>query len=68
MTTETIPVKRTPRDAESITKGALALPLQEKVELIQALQKSVDEEVSELKASAERASKIASVLAPAAAR
>lgn len=61
-TEKTTPAKRVPRDSESITKGALSLPLQERVDLVKELQASIATEVSELKASADRAASIASVL------
>lgn len=59
---------RTPRSADAITAGALSLPLQERVDMISALQTSVDKEVADLQAQAATAAKIASVLAPAATR
>jgi len=50
---------RTPKNAESITKGALALPLQERVDLRHALDDSITEEVQTIKAAAAQAEKIA---------
>jgi len=50
---------RTPKNAESITKGALALPLQERVDLVETLRVSIDMEVEGLKAAADQAEKIA---------
>jgi hypothetical protein len=58
MTTETKKT-RTPKNADSITKGALALPLQERVDLVEALRISIDLEVEGLKAAADQAEKIA---------
>ena len=58
MTTETKKT-RTPKNAESITKGALALPLQERVDLVETLQQSIQAEVDGLKAAAAQAEKIA---------
>ena len=58
MTTETKKT-RTPKNAESITKGALALPLQERVDLMEALGTSIQAEVDGLKAAAAQAEKIA---------
>ena len=50
---------RTPKNAESITKGALALPLQERVDLVETLQQSIQAEVETIKAAAAHAEKIA---------
>lgn len=50
---------RTPRNTESVTKGALALPLQERVDLVESLQQSIQAEVDGLKAAAAQAEKIA---------
>lgn len=49
---------RTPRDAASITKGALALPLKERADLRNALQASIDKEKEALKAAADEAAKL----------
>jgi hypothetical protein len=59
MSTTEIKKTRTPKNAESITKGALALPLQERVDLVEALRTSIDLEVEGLKAAADQAEKIA---------
>lgn len=60
MTTETKTRKpRTPRNTESVTKGALALPLQERVDLMKAIQDSITAEVETIKAAAAQAEKIA---------
>jgi len=60
MTTETKTRKpRTPRNTESVTKGALALPLQERVDLVTALNESIKSEVETIKAAAAHAEKIA---------
>lgn len=56
------PIKRTPRSAEDITRGALSLPLQERVDLVKELKASIDKEVSDHQTSAAAAVKIASVL------
>lgn len=56
MSTEKKP--RQPRNPESITKGALALPLAERAALRDALSKSVQEEVALLQKQAEQASKL----------
>ena len=58
MTTETKKT-RTPKNADSITKGALALPLQGRVDLVESLQQSIQAEVDGLKAAAAQAEKIA---------
>ena len=58
MTTE-IKKTRTPKNAESITKGALALPLQERVDLVTALEDSIQAEVDALKDAAAKAEAIA---------
>jgi len=58
MTTEKKP--RTPRNSDSITKGALSLPLQERVDLKKALEASISQEVETIKAAALQAEKIAS--------
>ena len=50
---------RTPRNTESVTKCALALPLQERVDLVEALRTSIDLEVEGLKTAADQAEKIA---------
>jgi hypothetical protein len=50
---------RTPRNAESITKGALSLPMAERVALKKELQASIDKEVADLKAASDEAEKIA---------
>jgi len=50
---------RTPRNTESVTKGALALPLQERVDLVTALNESIKSEVETIKAAAVHAEKIA---------
>ena len=60
MTTEIKTRKpRTPRNTESVTKGALALPLQERVDLVTALNESIKSEVETIKAAAAHAEKIA---------
>ena len=56
---EAIKKTRTPKNAESITKGALALPLQERVDLVKQLQDSITAEVETIKAAAAQAEKIA---------
>lgn len=50
---------RTPRNYDTILKGALALSLEERVKLRNALTNSISEEVSKLKIAAERAEKAA---------
>ena len=50
---------RTPRNTESVTKGALALPLQERVDLVTKLNESIKSEVETIKAAAAHAEKIA---------
>ena len=50
---------RTPRNTESVTKGALALPLQERVALRNKLSESIIAEVETLKAAATQAEKFA---------
>lgn len=50
---------RTPRSYESIKAGAVALTLQERVDLRDALNDSIKEEVQALKTQAELATKIA---------
>jgi len=49
---------RTPRNTESVTKGALALPLQERVDLVGKLEDSIQQEVDTLKEAASKAEKI----------
>ena len=49
----------TPRNTESVTKGALALPLQERVTLRNKLSESIIAEVETLKAAATQAEKFA---------
>lgn len=51
---------RTPRNLESITKGALALDLQDRAKLRDLLIESVSMEVSALKQQAENAEKLLS--------
>ena len=58
MTTEKKP--RTPRNSDSITKGALSLQLQERVELKKQLEASIQAEVAYLQEKAEEAKNIAS--------
>lgn len=50
---------RTPKSAEAITKGALALELADRVKLRDELTQSIDEEVDDLKLRATEAEKIA---------
>jgi len=50
---------RTPRNNESVVKGALALPLQERVDLKKQLEDSITAEVETIKAAAAQAEKIA---------
>jgi len=50
---------RTPRNNESIFKGALSLPLKERVELKWQLEKSITSEVETMKAAAKEAESIA---------
>ena len=57
--TETIKKTRTPKNAESITKGALVLPLQERVALRNKISESIIAEVETLKAAATQAEKFA---------
>lgn len=60
MTTETkLRKHRTPRNYDSIIKGALAMPLQARVELMAALKQSIDAEVQTLQEAAKQAAKIA---------
>lgn len=56
MSTEKKP--RQPRNPESITKGALALPLAERAALRDALVKSVDDEKKKLREIADEADKL----------
>jgi len=60
MSTETLkqPRTRTPRDYDSILKGAIELPLAERAKLRDELVKSVMGEVEQLKQQAEQASKL----------
>ena len=51
--------KRTVRSSEVVTKSALALPLQERVDLVTALNESIKSEVETIKAAAAYAEKIA---------
>lgn len=50
--------KRIPRGGESITKGALALPLAERAALRDELIKSVDDEKKKLREIADEADKL----------
>lgn len=50
---------KTPRSLEAITKGALALPLSDRVKLKNLLAESVDQEVKDLKEKAANAEQIA---------
>ena len=60
ITTEKKPrAKRTVRSSEVVTKSALALPLQERVDLMKSLKESIDAEVETIKAAALQAEKIA---------
>ena len=52
---------RTPRNSETITKGALALTLAEQVELRNTLNKSIETQVQAAKDAAAEAVKIAGV-------
>lgn len=54
---------RTPRTLESITAGALALPLEDRISLTRALQDSIEKEVKDLNEAAQNAAKLASVMA-----
>lgn len=56
---EEIKKTRTPKNADSITKGALALPLQERVDLVKTLEDSIQTEVAMLKEAAAKADAIA---------
>lgn len=49
---------RTPRTSESITNGALSLPLSERVALLKTLKESIDKEVKDLEAKATEAKNI----------
>lgn len=49
---------RTPRNLETITKGALALPLIERATLRDALVESIEKEKAELREAADKASKL----------
>lgn len=49
---------RTPRNSESITSGALKLPLLQRVELCKKLKASIAAEVGELEVSAKQAKEI----------
>jgi hypothetical protein len=57
--TDKIKKTRTPKNAESITKGALSLNLKERVELLELLKESIQAEVDGLKAMAKQAEEIA---------
>ena len=59
-TTEKKPrAKRTVRNSEVVTKSALALPLQERVDLVTKLNESIKSEVETIKAAAAHAENIA---------
>ena len=51
--------KRTVRNSDVVTKSALLLPLQERVDLVTALNESIKSEVETIKAAAAYAEKIA---------
>lgn len=53
---------RTPKNIESITKGALALSLKDRVELVQNLKESIRAEVETINEAAKQASTIANGL------
>lgn len=57
--TDKIKKTRTPKNAESITKGALSLSLAEKVELVKTLKLSISKEVDAINEAAKEASAIA---------
>lgn len=49
---------RTPRSTESITAGALALPLAERAELCKKLRESIQAEVTQAELQAKRAAEL----------
>lgn len=53
---------RTPKNIESITKGALALSLKDRVELVHKLKDSIQAEVETINEAAKQASTIANGL------
>lgn len=53
---------RTPKNAESITKGALLLSLKDRVELVHKLKESISAEVETINEAAKQASTIANGL------
>ena len=56
---EKVKQTKTPRNAESITKGALSLSLKDRVELLGLLKDSINAEVEGLKSLAKQAEEIA---------
>lgn len=50
---------KTPRNAESISKGALAMPLEDRVKLVKDLKESISTEVTDLEKKASLAKSIA---------
>jgi hypothetical protein len=57
--TDTTTKTRTPRSLDAITKGALSLPLADRVALVKELKASIDTEVTNLKNQADEAQRIA---------
>lgn len=63
MTDELKPKKtRTPKNVENITNGALSLPLNERVALVNKLKESIQAEVETINEAAKQASAIANGL------
>lgn len=62
MTTEKVKKTRTSRTPETIAKGLLSLPLQDRVNILKQLKASIDEEVEQREQQAAEAKKIANGL------
>jgi SpoU rRNA methylase family enzyme len=56
--TDKIKQSKTPRNVESITKGALSLGLAERIELVKTLSKANQDQVNDLQEQAAKASSL----------
>jgi hypothetical protein len=60
--TDTTTKTRTPRSLDAITKGALSLPLADRVALVRELKQSIQTEVAAAKTAADQAQEAAADL------
>ena len=60
--TDTTTKTRTPRSLDAITKGALSLPLADRVALVRELKQSIQTEVAAAKTAADQAEEAAADL------